>query len=133
MAIIQPGFIYVQLPMQAPPTEMWPYLNWVDISPEYANVFFRVVGNESAEFGALQNESSPRLKKVKMDKHEIGLDEIIVDDSDEITPGIMSNGVTIITGIYDDSYENLKKLKFLVENSETRPKNMAIKVWKQLS
>lgn len=68
-----------------------------------------------------------------MDKHEIGLDEIIVDDSDEITPGIMSNGVTIITAIYNDSYENLKKLKFLVENSENRPKNMAIKVWKQLS
>ncbi len=45
------GFIYVQLPNEKSPTEIWPWMTWNEVSSAYAVVFFRVSGGNAASFG----------------------------------------------------------------------------------
>ena len=60
------GFIYVHLPNQTEPTQIWPKLKWQEITSQYANLFFRAEGNWTAPFGQVQEESSPRLSIVNL-------------------------------------------------------------------
>jgi len=53
------GFIYVQLPYEKSPSEVWPTLQWTDMSANYSGVFFRVDGGGAALFGYIQNENAP--------------------------------------------------------------------------
>ncbi|KAH9399995.1 hypothetical protein TYRP_001549 [Tyrophagus putrescentiae] len=51
------GFIYVQLPKEKSPQEIWSSeLKWTDISTTYESIFFRVAGNQAAAFGTVQEE-----------------------------------------------------------------------------
>jgi hypothetical protein len=34
--LVQIGFIYAQLPKEKPPTEIWPWMTWNDVSSAYA-------------------------------------------------------------------------------------------------
>ena len=45
------GFTYVQLPHEKGPSDFWPEINWKDVTPDYAGVFFRAGGGEAAPFG----------------------------------------------------------------------------------
>jgi hypothetical protein len=116
------GFIYVQLPNQPEPNSLWPTVKWTEISKNYDGVFFRVVGNGSAEFGSTQLEASPRLTKVR-NCNGCKSDGGTVD----ITPGTWSyylfnsnEGPRVSDGI-----------SFYVSKEEVRPKNMAIRIWKR--
>ncbi len=124
------GFIYVQLPKDRPPTELWPDLTWQDISENYKGVFFRVVGENAASFGQVQLENAPRLETV-----QIG-DAINVLKTAHGAPNNLTIPITgwsdgIFTGIYSASgtnyYINFKH----TDIAEVRPKNMAIKVYKR--
>jgi hypothetical protein len=48
------GFIYVQLPKEKSPTEIWPWMTWINVSSDYAGHFFRVEGGNAAPFGQSQ-------------------------------------------------------------------------------
>lgn len=124
------GFVYVQLPKEASPAKIWPRFAWKDISAVYAGIFFRVLGEESADFGAFQNESSPRLTRVSLMPNSTETMNLLLDS---VKPGEWSRGVSVKTPFYhsqkdDDSIY----LQFYVSNKEVRPKNMAIKVWKRV-
>ncbi|CAG2168611.1 unnamed protein product, partial [Oppiella nova] len=41
------GFIYIQLPNQSKPINLWPLTNWSDVTQEYSGLFFRVEGGDS--------------------------------------------------------------------------------------
>jgi hypothetical protein len=54
--LIPIGFIYVQLPNQKVPNEIWPSMTWANISTQYANIFFRVLGDKTGPFEQIQEE-----------------------------------------------------------------------------
>ncbi len=129
--LIPVGFIYVQLPKEAPPSEVWPSFTWKEISSSYSNVFFRVVGDRAAAFGSTQEASSPRLVGVKATD-----DASNKSTSIQLKAGKWSEGLYVRTleqnSKTQSGQNDLKSLKFLVEGSEVRPKNMAIKIWKRV-
>lgn len=51
------GFIYVQLPNQRSPQEVWSSMKWNDISQQYSNVFFRVIRGIAEAFDKFQEET----------------------------------------------------------------------------
>jgi hypothetical protein len=56
------GDIYTQYPGQKSPAELYPFLNWADITPSYAGQFFRAEGNLSLLFeSGTQEESLPNI------------------------------------------------------------------------
>ena len=54
------GFIYVQLPGEKEPSELWPsdlsHYQWTDVSKSYDSLFFRVAGKQAATFGSVQEQ-----------------------------------------------------------------------------
>lgn len=53
------GFIYVQLPHQSEPNEIWSNVKWQEVTSQYANLFFRVEGDKTKKFnGGTQEEST---------------------------------------------------------------------------
>ncbi len=59
------GFVYVQLPKEKSPQEIWSSeIKWTDVSSTCENIFFRVVGSKTEAFGKVQEDFSPYIDKV---------------------------------------------------------------------
>ncbi len=126
------GFIYVQLPKEKSPVEIWPnWMSWNDVSDQYDSNFFRVAGSKSAVFGAVQEASSPYVDKVKS--------TWCLGECDHVGETVLPrNGgwsetlsIAYVKGGDKDWYR--AKLNFHVAgNGEVRPSNMAVKVWKRI-
>lgn len=114
------GFTYAQLPKEKPPTEIWPWMEWTDVSQDYEGVFFRVVGGESSSFGEVQEGNSPRLTRVDR-----------VRTSTYGAVEISANGEASAAFDADDSSFSDRGMTFTVSGGETRPRNMAIRIWKR--
>jgi hypothetical protein len=116
------GFIYVQLPKEKSPSEIWPRMTWIDVSSTYAGVFFRVTGGGAESFGKVQEDNAPLITEVTK----------MVDKTDKtsilIQKGASSQYLT--TGGWD--YCNNKvNINFRMSGGEVRPRNMAIRIWKR--
>ncbi|XP_054166524.1 lymphocyte antigen 75-like [Oppia nitens] len=117
------GFIYIQLPKQLEPTKLWPNVKWTDISAEYAGLFFRVEGGNSAPFGDIQNANYSRIEYYRT-RHFIGLNfkKLIgpinrrTVEGKWLTPKDLPEA-TYLSNIYTSKGEN-------------RPINTAVKIWK---
>ncbi len=123
------GFVYVQLPKNKAPAELWPTLTWKDISAEYEGVFFRVVGGGAANFGTIQDWNAPRLEMVHMDNQG---NKIGKAHGEGINLTIPASGWS--EGIYTGSSDGRISIyvNFKLSNiAEVRPKNMAIKVYRR--
>lgn len=132
-SLLPVGFIYVQLPKEAPPTEIWPQLNWTDVSSVYAGVFFRVAGEGATEFGGkVQESSAPKLVGVKLTDDASNKPTYAQIQQGKWSDGLYVKARTEANAKPSNSHNDLKSLRFLVEGSEVRPKNMAIKVWKRV-
>ena len=116
------GFIYVQLPNQSEPAAIWPNVKWQDVSGQYANLFFRTQGPLTEVFGKVQNEGGPRLIEIKRDDAAKPAAQ-----TGAIVPGVWTEG--ICTGGATGTCFNTR---FMVLKEETRPKNMAIKLWRRI-
>jgi len=128
-SLIPIGFIYTQLPTQPAPEELWPQFEWTEISSEFDGLFFRVVGNDTAPFGDMQNSNSPRLVGVQRQDFDGSMGNITVEvgkQSDYIYTG-QNEGPH--EGPHEGSYS--KSLSFLVSDDEVRPQNKAVKIWKR--
>jgi hypothetical protein len=124
------GFIYVQLPNEKSPTEIWSWMTWNDVSSTYAGVFFRVSGGEAASFGQVQDEYIPRITSThfnttwsKESKCKSSID-LTKSGSDCIQTGYFKAQ----DGTYIDATSGLT---INVSSGEVRPRNMAIRVWKR--
>ncbi|CAK9254333.1 unnamed protein product [Sphagnum jensenii] len=126
------GFIYVQLPKEKSPTEIWPWMTWNDVSSTYAGVFFRVTGEEAAPFGQVQEDNAPRLGEVntvwtyeaawnKVSKHRAKLDSNTTIPKIGLSEWIRSGDSTGIS----------RYMSFKLSDGEVRPRNMAIRIWKR--
>ena len=121
------GFIYTQLPRQQSPQELWPLMKWVDVTSEYAGLFFRAEGGDSRQFGKVQDDQTRRLTSVK--SHSDGFDES--NNKVEIVAGTRSP--RIYTGAAFSGYVTTNwALSFKVSDDEVRPKNTAIRMWKRV-
>ena len=120
------GFLYTQFPSQSSPQQLWPSLQWTEVTQSYAGLFFRAEGGNSSSYGQLQLASSPGLSRIYQEKDPNGWfanDNII--DVEQVKPT-----VNLGTGMWINSNDKLS-LSFLVSNEEVRPINKAIKIWKR--
>ena len=113
--------MYIQLPFQKSPQELWTSCKFEDVTKQYAGKFFRAEGG-TEPFGNLQFENSPRLTDVMfMEDKDAGNWEA------KITPGQWSPTVT--SGNRDGRWVSMK---FLVRDAEVRPINYAVKIFKNV-
>ncbi len=120
------GFIYVQLPNEKSPTEIWPWMTWNDVSSAYAGVFFRVTGGEAEAFGQVQEDNSPRLTNVSQAYGGCGLSfGLYYDTHEKWHIGDVCTGG-------NDPKSKQASLRFYGKGGEVRPRNMAIRVWKRV-
>lgn len=124
------GFIYVQLPKEKLPSDIWPWLGWEDVTAEYAGVFFRAEGGNSSSFGEIQEENSPRLVHAAYNHHND--DEGTYSWNVDIKADNKPTDV-VLTGVYvAGRYDSETGLSFRVSSGEVRPRNMAIRIWKRV-
>jgi hypothetical protein len=122
------GFIYTQLPKQPEPNTLWPSSKWEDVSKLYAGLFFRVLGENSSDFG-VQEESDRSLTEVS------NMFATVRDLTYKV--GVPKNG-TVSDILYSDDYTSSNNsmtrtmLKFRTSNDEIRPKNQAIRISKRI-
>jgi len=120
------GFIYVQLPNELSPGEIWPGTKWNDVSSTYAGVFFRVTGGDALPFGKVQGDNAPHLERIEaLDtlhgvKLYSGFDTSIGNWSEYINTG---------DWVQTQDYTGIR---FKISDGEVRPKNMAVRVWKRV-
>jgi hypothetical protein len=117
------GFIYVQLPNKPAPQEIWREVAWTQRTAQYAGLFFRAEGGESAAFGTNQGQSSPRVTNVAMYQYET---------EGPISLPLGAYSQHILTGFSGGGGTPLG-LAFLTSNVETKPSNTAIRIWERTS
>lgn len=104
---------------------MWGFtMTWLEITTEYAGLFFRVLGGGSAQFNVVQAENNNRLTNVNTG-HTINTWSIAVPPtgaySEIVASGEMGSGSTTAWG-----------LRFAVSGGEVRPRNTAVRIWKRI-
>lgn len=118
------GFIYIQLPSQPTPNSLWQNGTWLDVTNEYAGLFFRVLGGNSESFENIQAESTPRLIEVET----IGTYELLYHNhiypNDVWTAGVSSGAWT------SDGHW---RLRFKQSQAEVRPRNTAVRIWRKMN
>lgn len=113
----------MQLPRQELPSSIWRTATWLDITYEYAGLFFRVLGGGSENFGVTQEENSPRLTNVQMTG--VFSQATLVN----VTPSEYSAWLS--TG-HQASGNPHWGVRFLVSGGEVRPRNEAVRIWKRV-
>jgi len=118
------GFIYVQLPNQREPLDVWGYtMIWREITQDYAGLFFRVVGGGSQPFGITQEQSSPTLSQVMLTGMNRAFDSISIQPNGAWTNAVTSGAVGANIGGL------IWGLSFRTAPAEVRPRNSAIRIW----
>ncbi|XP_074594318.1 uncharacterized protein LOC141849756 [Brevipalpus obovatus] len=122
--LIPIGFIYIQLPHQSTPALLWPWAKWEEVTSTYSGHFFRAEGAGSAPFGAAQEDA------IRQHQHS----------SIEYSSSSSANSVHHLSGrsgsygvfeyLTQGKTGNISSLdERLVSDTETRPKNYAVKIW----
>ena len=120
------GFLYTQLPNQSSPQQLWPNMKWSEVTQQYSGLFFRAEGGGAEKFGNIQQANQSWISNF----------EILRYDYSQSSPG------KFYPPIYNNSSPGswtslganpgvLFDIYFYQTNSEVRPKNTAIKIWKR--
>ena len=126
------GFVFVQLPDQKPPQDLWPWMTWKNISSKYAGVFFRVEGEQSSEFGMVQDENAPRVTNINTvthDKSDPGWEEAKTHLTNGFNNATIPVGNSSLWTYLGGSNGTARYVSLVTSDGEVRPKNMAIRVW----
>lgn len=118
------GFIYVQLPYEKSPQELWTGMEWEDITSAYEGLFFRAEGGGAAPFGEVQDENSPRLVAMHVARSKDSSNSIEISANNEFSSFLNIDGAATGNTDWD--------LEVKVSKGEVRPRNMAIKIWKKI-
>jgi hypothetical protein len=97
---------------------LWSTFIWVDVSANYAGLFFRVLGGNSNEFGTNQDSNSPRLVAVSSVGGSAANDINVIPDANPSSPVNVGGNAGDLLG-----------LTFKVSSDEVRPQNTAVRVW----
>ena len=121
------GFLYTQLAEQSSPQQLWPSLQWTEVTQQYAGLFFRAEGSGSLPFGQTQQDNAPHLVDIKYHYQDY-------------TGQLEGKIVNMKTGEWNDvisgdmfagSSHKLMHWNMHISEGDVRPKNMAIKIWKR--
>lgn len=116
------GFIYTQLPGQPDPHQLWPNLEWQDVSDNYGGLFFRVFGGNSGPFdGTVQGGIAPRI--IRMEKQTLGAWNAWID----VPLGTWSPWLK--TGA---EWGDVTSTRVFTSGDEVRPINTAVKIWRRV-
>ena len=123
------GFLYIEIPNQSSPKQLWPSLQWTEVTQQYAGLFFRAEGNGSGSFGQTQQDNAPHLRSVHFETYG---DTTVKGDPSTINTNIGSWMDYITTGDVNIGVSHkLQYLSFLMSGGEVRPRNMAMRIWKR--
>lgn len=124
------NMIYIQYPKESEPSQLWNCSGrWSDISANFANLFFRVNGDKTATFGAVQDENTPLFDgaKFRWDFQNEGSKE----PPGEIRIPKKGWSENVFVGHHHEAKGvAYHSLMFHNSGGEVRPRNMAVKVWK---
>ena len=95
------------------------------ITTNYAGLFFRVLGGNSAQFGVTQEENSPRLTDVEWGSYKTDCHTGM--GVKPVPPGTWSQwiGSGVLHSCKADGH------RFYASGGEVRPRNKAIRIWKR--
>ena len=131
--------IYVQYPNQSAPSTLYGLTSWVDISSNYNGAFFRANGGNSAAFGTEQGDATAVN----------GLTSSFNGTSIHGTFGTVNSGGSFTgpftagefahnygygsgNGYYQVNFDYTPSGSVSLNgDTETRPKNYSIKIWKR--
>lgn len=117
----------MQLSRQELPSTIWPTFTWLDVTHDYAGVFFRALGGGSENFGVTQAEDSPRLTEVRFDV--VNLPElsslISIFPNNQWSAGVSSGGPRPTNTHW--------RMSFKQSAGEVRPRNQAVRIWKRVA
>ena len=128
-AIIPIGFLYTQLPNQSSPQQLWPSLQWTEVTQQYAGLFFRAEGSGSLPFGQTQPSNQSWISNIWTWSNN-------ADNENGGYPLDIGLKEGEWTKLYPGSKFQYRPmfyyLKFYTTSAEVRPKNTAIKIWKRV-
>lgn len=96
----------------------------MEITHEYAGLFFRALGEGSEEYLVTQKENSPKLEQVnaiQMPPNKYATVSTNGAWSAAVSTGAAANGSTDVWG-----------LRFALTPGEVRPRNTAVKIYKRI-
>ena len=122
------GFLYTQLPEQSSPEEIWPHLNWTEVTEQYAGLFFRAEGNTSEPFGQVQHANQSTISTFST-RTSGGNDQIPyqVDHFIDASYGWNSINWTRSDGLKLPFYA----MGVHITTGDVRPVNTAVRIWKR--
>ncbi|CAG2103508.1 unnamed protein product [Medioppia subpectinata] len=120
------NFVYTQLPGTDEPGTLWKNVKFEEVSDKYPGLFFRVEGQGSGAFGAIQEANFTGVEIIRTKQFE-GLK---YKSLGKVTDRSLSLGKWLVEG-----GKELPATSCLVNmyrsNIENRPKNVAVKIWKR--
>lgn len=117
--LIPIGFIYIEYRNQSSPSTLWPTMNWVDITSDFAGQFFRALGGNSSAWDEVQQPCAPKIARVGS-----------TGGNAEVLDSWFNHPVKKIhTGKYESPGTGTR---FFIEGCEVRPINTAVRIWKRV-
>lgn len=96
-------------------------MEWIEITEQYAGLFFRAAGEGSAEFGSIQEENIPRITNVN------GRLVLTSAVASVVVPAV--GGISPIVSVGATGANSHWGLSFTVSSGEIRPRNTAMRIW----
>ena len=126
------GFLYTQLPEQSSPQQLWPSLQWTEVTQQYAGLFFRAKGGESLPFGQTQTSNQSWISDINFyNVHFYSFDTKPHYEGwtyNRIKQGDWTN----LQHIQGPLTAAFNEFNIYTTDGEVRPKNTAIKIWKRI-
>jgi len=127
-SLIPIDFLYTQFPGQSSPQELWPNMNWNEVTKEYSGLFFRAEGGESLPFGQTQQANQSYISDVYYNGcYFSGWSGSAHCDTHKNTSLKQENWVDVSSGSRVP-----RNLTFYTTRGEVRPKNTAIRIFKRI-
>ncbi|CAG2109467.1 unnamed protein product [Medioppia subpectinata] len=123
------GFIYVQLPHQNDPGQIWgTESKWTDVTASYAGLFFRAEGGGSAAFNpsGVTVQESHVFNKFTIET--IGLKNVSHNGQSETRTSELKEQIKSGEIVPEDA---LYKLNMYIDIKNAHPQNTAVKIWRR--
>ena len=127
--VIPIGFIYTQFPNQSSPLEIWPNMNWTEVTDQYSGLFFRAEGSGSEPFGQIQQQNYSHISHITA--HGVEISEPVPRYDKKYGPfefAVKEGDWTMVNA----TNKQLHSISFYQTSGDNVPLNTAIKVWKRI-
>ncbi len=125
-------FIYTQYPFEKNPLEIFGTGEWEDISNTYEGAYLRALGEESAEWEALQAEGIPNIEGSVFGSYAgFGVGTGAFSKADTPTSFGFDSGTVEVLAVREVFFDASDSNPIYGANEHVTPKSYAIKIWKK--